>query len=141
MTDDNKYHGHMTMPDGSHVALTAEEAKALWEEVERGKEERAKAMPTAKDALAAICDAQQRLNELGWRQNGGLRVKRGDNCAVAESGSTGMWKGWLDDDGKYVNYAGCVSNPRYTWLKPLNELTEEETAWIAKCAEQDTGFW
>lgn len=29
-SNDGAYHGHMTMADGSHVALSAEGAKALW---------------------------------------------------------------------------------------------------------------
>lgn len=138
---DPEYYGHRTMPDGSHVPLTKEEAEDLHAYIESRIAERAAALPTAQDALSAIVQAQARLNELGWWQNGGLRVKRGNDCAVAESGSTGMWKGWLADDGKYVNYAGCVSNPRYTWLKPLADLTEEEKAWIAECAERNNGFW
>lgn len=62
------YHGHMTRADGTHVLLTAEDAKALWEQVERAKAERTERMPTEKDALNVMFSAWQRLKELGWTE-------------------------------------------------------------------------
>lgn len=131
------YHGHMTMADGSHVPLTKEDAEALWAAVEAEKARRANDMPTAQDALRALISAEQRLRELGWARGGGLRVNRGDKCAVAEQGSTGIWKGWLDSDGKYVHYGDCASDPRKTFLKPLADLTDDEHAHMAECDRRE----
>ena len=125
-----EYHGHKTMLDGSHVPLTEDEADALWQHVEDVKAQEALDMPTAQDALRMLIRAESRLKDLGWWKGGGLRVKRGDECAVAETGSTGMWRGWVDQERKYVHYADCVADPQRCWLKPLSDLTEDERAHI-----------
>ncbi len=132
-----EYHGHRTMPDGSHEPLTQAEAEALWKSVEDAKAARAVAMPTAKDALTSIIEAEQRLSELGWRKGGGLRVKRGDECAVAQSGSTGLWHGRVDAKGEYVHYCDSVSKPRDAWLKPLADLSNEERTWMEECDRRE----
>lgn len=131
------YHGHMTLADGSHIPLTKDDAEALWAAVEVAKAKRAETMPTAQDALRALTTAEERLRELGWTRGGGLRVKRGDECAVAEQGSTGMWKGWFDNDGKYVHYGDCCSDPRKTFLKPLADLTDDERAHMEECDRRE----
>jgi hypothetical protein len=131
------YYGHRTMIDGTHVPLTADEADAIWKAVEEADAKRAKDMPTAQDALRVMIAARQRLQELGWWEGGGLHVKRGDECAVAETGSTGMWRGRLDAEGKYVHYGDCVSDPRKCWLKPLSDLSEGERAWMDECDWQE----
>jgi len=131
------YHGHKTMADGTHVALSEEEAAAIWKAVEESTSRRAREMPTAQDALRVLIAAQTRLNDLGWWKGIGLRVKRGDECAVAETGSTGMWRGRLDVEGKYVHYGDCVSDPRKCWLKPLADLTDEERAWMDECDRRE----
>ncbi len=133
----DKYHGHKTLIDGTHVPLTEDEADAIWKAVDAAKVKRDQEMPTAQDALRALIEAQQRLQELGWRLGGGLRVKRGDECAVAETGSTGIWRGHLDADGKYVQYCDCVSDPRKCWLKPLADLSDEERAHMETCDERE----
>lgn len=132
MTDAN-YHGHMTHKDGSHTALSKEEAATLFSSFEKHDAEMAVQMPHAWGALGAIGRATERLRKLGWRKGGELVVKKGDECAVIEMGSTGMWSGWLDDERKYVHYSGCVSSPEKVWLKPLAELTDEERAHMAYC--------
>ena len=76
------------------------------------------------------------MQELGWWKGGGT-VRKGDRCAVAESGSTGIWTGWLDDEGKYVTYCDCVSEPRKVWLKPLEALTEQERAHLEACDKRE----
>lgn len=130
-------HGHKTLIDGTHVPLTEDEADAIWKAVNAAKAKRAQDMPTAQHALRALIEAQQRMQELGWWQGGGLRVKRGDECAVAETGSTGIWRGHLDADGKYVQYCDCVSDPRKCWLKPLADLSDEERAHMETCDERE----
>ena len=133
----DKYHGHKTLIDGTHVPLTEDEVDAIWRAVDAAKAKRAQEMPTAQDALRTLIEAQQRLQELGWRLGGGLRVKRGDECAVAETGSTGIWRGHLDADGKYVQYCDCVSDPRKCWLKPLADLSDEERAHMETCDKRE----
>ena len=64
---DSKYHGHATTYEGEHVPLSQDEAKALWDAVEREKAQRAETMPATEDALSKLCSAKVRLRELGWR--------------------------------------------------------------------------
>jgi len=132
-----EYYGHKTMIDGSHEPLTKDEADSLWKYVEERKAQRAASMPTAEAALSQFIEAKQRLQELGWWQGGGLRVKRGDECAVAEFGSSGIFRGWVDEEGKYVHYADCVSDPRKCWLKPLADLTDDERKHMDECEALD----
>lgn len=87
MTD---FHGHMTLADGSHVALTAEAAEAPWNQAERAAESRAMRMPGEQDALRALFDAYQRLKELGWRE-GMYTPRDGSHFRIIEAGSTGMF--------------------------------------------------
>lgn len=130
---DRGYYGHKTLADGSHVPLTKDEAAEIIARIEASEAKRAADMPTARDALAELIRAEQRLKDLGWWRGGGLRVRRGDDCAVVEQGSTGMWSGHYQADGKYVLFADCVKGPRDVWLKPLADLTPEERAWMAEC--------
>ena len=85
MTDAN-YHGHMTHKDGSHTALSKEEAATLFSSFEKHDAEMAVQMPHAWGALGAIGRATERLRKLGWRKGGELVVKKGDECAVIEIG-------------------------------------------------------
>ncbi len=133
----SQYHGHKTMIDGSHVTLTEDEAAVLRKAIDDDNAARAVAMPAAKDALRALIDAEQRLNELGWRKGGGLRVRRGDDCAVAQTGSSGIWRGRVDADGDYVHFGDCVAKPRDAWLKPLGDLSGEERAWMDDCDKRE----
>ena len=90
MADDHEFHGSMTMSDGRRVQLSAEEAKALWEEMERSQAERAARMPDTHSALAAISSAHGRLRELGWSESQ-YCPRKGVQFAVCEIGSTGIW--------------------------------------------------
>lgn len=130
-------YGHKTMPDGTHVLLTEDEAAELWQHIEDAQARRAQEMPTAQDALRVMIAAQQRMQELGWWKGGGLRVKRGDECAVAETGSTGVFRGRLDGEREYVHYGDCVSDPRKCWLKPLADLTDDERAYMDECDRRE----
>lgn len=133
----SEIHGSATLADGTRVALTPEDAKAIWQHAEKSQAKRAEMMPTAEDALRALIQAEQRLRELGWWRGGGLCVRRGDDCAVAEQGSTGIWKGWLDADGKFVHFGDCVANPQKTFLKPLADLTEAERQHMDQCDRRE----
>lgn len=131
------YHGHKTLIDGTCVPLTKDEANAIFKAEEAAKEMRAGDMPTARDTLAAMIRAEARLRDLGWWQGGGLRVKRGDECAVAQTGSTGIWRGRIDSEGKYVLFGDSVALPRNCWLKPLADLTDDERAWMDQCDKRE----
>jgi hypothetical protein len=130
-------YGHMTLIDGSHVPLANEEAEALWKVAEQSKANRADAMPTAQDALRALIQAEERLRELGWWRGGGLRVRRGDKCAVAAQGSTGIWSGRLDADGTFVDYVDAVSKRDKVFLKPLDQLSDDERQHMEECDRQE----
>ena len=137
----SEYHGHMTMSDGTHKALTEDEAQALCQAIERSAEDRARLMPTSDDAMRVILDARQRMKALGWRKGLGLvGVRRGDECAIREEGSTGIWSGWIDQEGKYAHYCDCVSDPRKVWLKPISDLTDDERIKMAECDKDDREF-
>lgn len=130
---DKKYHGHVTMTDGTRVPLTEDAAKEIWAEIEAEEVQRAKRLPTARSCLEAISDAAVRLGDLGWSKGGGLRVRRGDECAVAQPGSSGMWSGRVDANGRFVVFGGCVAKPQDVWLKPLADLTDDERQWMEEC--------
>jgi len=83
--------GHMTLADGSHVPLSAEGAKALWDECDRLKKKREADMPTERDALQVMGQAYQRLKELGWSE-AMYCPKDGSLFEVIEAGSTGIHK-------------------------------------------------
>lgn len=131
------YHGHKTLIDGTHVPLTKDEADSFVQAIEEADAKRAEDMPTARDALAALIRAEQRLKDLGWWKGGGLRVKPGDECAIAETGSTGIWSGRLDSEREYVHYGDYVSSPQKLWLKPIPELTDDERAWMQECNQRE----
>lgn len=131
--DPKNYSGSATLTDGTRVPLSSDQAEDLWKMADDAKTARAEAMPTAQDALRTLLQAEDRLRELGWWRGGGLKVRRGDECAVAEQGSTGIWKGRLDAEGKFVHYGDSVSSPQKTFLKPLADLTEDERQHMNAC--------
>lgn len=131
-----EYHGHKTLIDGSHIPLTRDEADGLWKMAEDAKAQRAEAMPTAQDALRLLIQAKERLNELGWRE-GNFCIRANDECAVAQTGSTGMWKGWLDDERKYVHHGDSVNSPRDVWLKPMTDLSDDERRHMDECDKRE----
>jgi hypothetical protein len=135
------YHGHMTMVDGTHVALTKDEAEALWRHFEEADAKDAADMPDAEAALAVICRARQRLRKLGWAE-GIYCPKDGTEFAVAQIGSTGMWRGWFDGDAfnwtdGWISLADFRSRPQEMFWKALDKLTPEERAHMAKCEEDE----
>ena len=125
--------GHKTMIDGTHLPLTEDEANAIWHGIEKATAARAEAMPTARDVLRSMIQAETRMRELGWALGGGLKVRRGDECAVMQPGSTGMWRGRVDAEGKYVHFGDSVADPKACWLKPLADLTTEERTYMEEC--------
>lgn len=85
-----RYHGHKTMTDGTHVPLTFEEARAMWESIERKEAATAEKLPTEQSCIDAICEAYHRLQKLGW-QDPIYCPKDGSTFKVIEAGSTGIF--------------------------------------------------
>lgn len=103
------YGGHMTLADGSHVHLSPEEAKRLWDDSTRRTAERAVRLPDEGSALRAMFDAYDRLRELGWR-DACYCPKDGSSFDVIEAGSSGIHRAhydgvwptgtwWIEDGG------------------------------------------
>ena len=133
---DDQYHGSATMADGTRRALTSDGAKALWDAAEAAEAKRAADMPTARDALEAVCAAEQRLNTLGWWKGRGFGIKKGEECAVAQPGSTGIWKGRIDDEGD-VHFGDCHAKRNNCYLKPLADLSDDERSWMEECDQRE----
>src|SRR5690606_10742710 len=110
---------------------------AIMQAVEEADAKRAQDMPTARDALSTLIRAEQRMKDLGWWKGGGLRVKPGDECAVAETGSTGMLSGRRGSGRSHVHCAGCASSPQTVGLKPNTALTDDERAWMQECNQRE----
>ncbi len=130
MSDDGQYHGHMTMSDGTHVALSADEAKALWEEVERRNKELATRLPDEKSALAAMFEAFCRLKQLGWRE-AIYCPKDGTPFQAIEAGSTGIFDcsyvGAWPDGSWWVSDGGDLwpASPILFRLYPTTDCASE----------------
>ena len=91
ITEAQEYCGHMTMTDGSHVILTADERDALWAQIEAAKTKRATDMPDEKAAIEAMMQAHERLRELGW-SDAIYCPKDGSEFNVIEAGSVGIFR-------------------------------------------------
>lgn len=127
MTD---YHGTMRMADGSRKAMTAEEAKVLWDAIKTTQKNRAEHLPDARSCLTALYSAKERLRELGWREST-YCPRDGSVFAVCEIGSTGMWTAFFADP--YIQYADCVSSPgRAMFFKPMDQLSDDEKDTVQK---------
>jgi hypothetical protein len=85
-----KYFGHLTREDGTHVPLSQSEAEELIRQCDEEKEARATAMPDEASAISAMFSAYQRLKELGWRDVI-YCPKDGTPFKVIENGSTGIF--------------------------------------------------
>lgn len=105
----SEYYGHKTMKDGSHIPLTKDEAETFFRVAEQQQAKRATDMPTDRDAIRSLCDAFQRLKELGWGE-AMYCPKDGSEFDVIEPGSSGIhrchyqgkWPDghwWIADDG------------------------------------------
>lgn len=104
--------GHVTMADGTHKPLSAEEAQALWEQVEASRARRLAAMPDERAALNTLMDAYTRLKELGWRE-AIYCPKDGTEFEVIEAGSTGIHR--CHYDGEWPNGSWWISAGGDLW--------------------------
>jgi hypothetical protein len=85
----------MTLKDGSHVPITEELAKALWEEVIRQRDQRLANMPTEAIAHRQLHEAYTRLQELGWKNP--IYATADGECDMIELGSSGIHVGCYSD--------------------------------------------
>lgn len=136
-----EYHGAATLEDGTRVALSADEAKALWEQAEAIRNKADADMPTTHHALGAISTAKDRLRRFGW-SDGVHCPKDGSEFAVIEFGSTGIFSAFYSGtwpDG-FLNYAGCVGRPGNMMWKPIASLTADELKTMHQC-DESTRKW
>jgi len=89
MIEDEKYHGHMTMADGTHITLSGDEVAALLEQFRIADERDDSDMPDSISAVRLMERARNRLSRLGW-QPASYCPKDGSAFAVMEAGSTGI---------------------------------------------------
>lgn len=138
MSEKSGYSGHVTHYDGSHVALSAEQAEAIWKAADEAQAKRAEAMPVTADALSAITSAKERLRELGWRE-GQYCPKNGEEFAVIEWGCTGIFPAVYHGEwpkGSLL-YSDCFNHPHGCMFKPLAALTDAERSQMNECIERD----
>lgn len=130
----SQHHGHATKTDGSHVALTSDEARSLWEDIERVEARAAADMPDTFAAVGAMFRARERLKRLGWRE-GIYCPKDGSAFAFIQYGSTGIFVGHYEGkwpDGRINNGDGS-DRPEGVMWKELDKLTDAERALMEKC--------
>lgn len=131
-----KYHGHMTMEDGSHVPLTAQQANELWELCEHEQRERIKRMPDEDAAIKAMFDAWVRLKELGWGE-AMYCPKDGSRFKVIENGSIGIFDCVYEGkwpDGHWTTFDGGDCYPSSTAPALYRLYPEDEEKRKAKMA-------
>lgn len=138
MSDANEFSGHVTHIDGSHTALTADAAKALWDAADAAKARRAETMSTTADALGALSSAKERLRELGWRE-GQYCPKNGEEFAVIEWGCTGIFPAVYHGEWPKGSLLYCDSfqHPHGCMFKPITDLTSDEHATMNKCIDRE----
>lgn len=138
MTDHDFTGGHVTMLDGTHVPLSAEDARTIWARCEEADAKRRALMPDSMAALRMLQNALTRLRDEGWR-DGIYCPKNGSTFAAIEFGSTGIFTGsCLGDwpDGRVLVGDG-TSHPRGLLWKPLEKLTEAEAEKLRSCDEYE----
>ena len=131
----DKYHGHITHDDGSHTPLTKEQAKALWEGIEKTDAARKAQYPDSATAIAVLFDARHSLTtDHGWKE-GIYCPKDGSHFAIITAGSTGIFSGYyLGEwpDGMVV-MADETAHPEELLFKPIDKLTDDERATLERC--------
>lgn len=117
-------------PASRHEPLTRAEADALWEACEAARAKRAADMPDEQAALRVMCDAYQRLKELGWRE-AMYCPKDGTSFKLIEPGSSGIhdgsyWGEW-PNGGWHIADDGDLwpSHPCLFKLNPEDQVKED----------------
>jgi hypothetical protein len=126
-----------TLDDMAEAAATIDKLlgkpfkdQELYVAVIRANINRANLMPTQYDALAIMCQAHERLRDLGWRE-GMYAPKDGTTFETVQAGSTGVHDCYYSPDG-YWNFIDndvypSKSAPLLYRLKPnKSALTKAE---------------
>lgn len=103
---DGEFSGWATKSDGARVALSADEAKALWQACETARAKTEADMPTQEAALSEMSRAFHRLKDFGWRE-AIYCPKDGSEFEVIEAGSTGIFRCRYDGtwpDGMWMTF-------------------------------------
>jgi hypothetical protein len=136
------YFGHMTMADGSHVPLTADDAKALWEATEQARKKTEADYPDEQTTLREMCRAHHRMKDFGWRE-GIYRPKDGSEFEIIEAGSTGIFRCRYDDhwpDGMWLTFAEGEVYPSSRPPLMFRLLPEAQAEYDRKMAEAAKRF-
>lgn len=129
MSDADEVIGHKTFYTGEigtdgfpalrHEPLTRGEADAVLKSVRDAEKKRATDMPTEKDAVRALWDAQQRLKELWWEDPTYAHSlkQHGVESFLIELGSSGIHEGYYHSvNGKDVWWIGPEESPSHPCL-------------------------
>lgn len=128
-TFDTGEHGPDGFPIFRHEPLTRREGEALWEACEAAQAKRATDMPDEQSAIKVMCDAHQRLKELGWRE-ASYCPKDGTHFQAIEPGSSGVHDCSYEGEwpkGSWWVYDGDVwpSRPSLFKLYPADQIKED----------------
>ena len=138
MSEPTKFYGHGTMADGTHVPLSQDEVKALWDSCQRANERRAEAMPDTVAALSTICDGRERLLELGWRE-ATYCPKDGSVFAIIQYGSTGIFYASYHGEWPSGKLLSCdhFSHPHGSMWKAVDKLNDAERVTLEECEKRE----
>lgn len=107
MGEEQQFSGSARLSDGSRVALTPDEAKALWDATEAAQAKAITDFPDEQTALREISRAMQRLRDFRWRD--GIHCpKDGSEFEIIKAGSTGIFRCQYDGqwpDGMWLTFA------------------------------------
>jgi hypothetical protein len=120
--------GEHGFPVMRHEPLTRAEGEALWQSAKEAERLRAERMPDEQAAIHALCDAHQRLRELGWKEPQ-YCPKNGTNFKVIELGSTGIFDCYYQGewpDGLYMVSDDRDIYPTSTGVAMFKLLPEDQ---------------
>ena len=131
MSDPKFVSGWKTLADGTREPMAADEADALMRYVEEKRAQQAQAYPATYDALRAYIDAEERMRALGWRTHI-FDLQDGDEVAVAERGSTGIFHGFWQKP--YIHFHDCVGAMGKHFIKRVSDLSPDEVETMKRCS-------
>lgn len=136
-----EYYGYATRSDGSHVPLTAKQAEAIWDAVQRQNAKRAEMTPTTIDALQHALMAVNRLEDLGW-QKAIHCPKDQSEFAVVRPGYTGIYRAFYTGEWPSGELYCCdeMTSPQGHYWKAISSLTKDERDVLNECTQNEIDF-
>ena len=124
----DQYSGHKTLPNGSRVAMTPDEAKRLWEGIQNAARREAELMPETASVIAMMQSTCSRLRKLGWSE-GMYCPKDGREFAVISAGCAAILTGRYTGTWPHGRIQVLDTGLPHTecWWKALDAMTPEET--------------